>query len=223
VGRYKIRRLMRELPLTARWRCPFVPTTDSLHRLPLADNRLDRRFRWVAPNQAWASDITYVRTERGWLYLAAVMDLHSRKLIGWATSDSMPASLVCEALQMAIDLRKPDKGLIVHSDRGSQYASQMHRDLLQKHGVIQSMSRKGNCWDNAVMERFFLNLKMERLWHRRYANHLEAIKDINHYIVSFHNYNLLIFIYFICDCLILFSKVSNTRAFFGVKWGRWLA
>jgi len=104
---------------------------------------------------------------------------------------------------MAIDLRKPGKGLIVHSDRGSQYASQMHRDLLEKHGFIQSMSGKGNGWDNAVMERFFLNLKMERLWHRRYANPLEATQDISHYIVSFHNFNLLIFIYFIRDCLIL--------------------
>jgi len=155
VGRYKIRQLMRTLALTARWRRPFIHTTDSQHGLPLADNLLDRRFQWTAPNQAWVSDITYVRTECGWLYLAAVMDLHSRKIIGWATSDSMPASLVCEALQMAIDLRKPNKGLIVHSDRGSQYASHLHRDLLKKHGFIQSMSRKGNCWDNAVMERFF--------------------------------------------------------------------
>jgi len=100
-------------------------------------------------------DITYVRTDRGWLYLAAVLDLHSRKIVGGATANSMPASLVGEALQMAIDLRKPAPGLIVHSDRGSQYASQRQRDLLEKHGFIQSMSRKGNGWDNAVMERFF--------------------------------------------------------------------
>ena len=115
------------------------------------------------------------------------MDLYSRKVVGWAMAPTMPAELACTALQMAVVLRRPNPGLIVHSDRGSQYASQAHRDLLSRHGLIASMSRKGNCWDNAVMERFFLNLKMERVWQRDYANHGEAIADVTDYIVGFYN------------------------------------
>ena len=115
------------------------------------------------------------------------MDLYSRKVVGWAMAPTMPAELACTALQMAMVLRRPKPGLIVHSDRGSQYASQVHRDLLSRHGLIASMSRKGNCWDNAVMERFFLNLKMERVWQRDYANHGEAIADVTDYIVGFYN------------------------------------
>jgi len=129
----------------------------------------------------------YVRTATGWLYLAAVLDLYSRKVVGWATADSMPSELVCNALSMAITLRQPKPGLLVHTDQGSQYASHAHRNLLARHGMIASMSRKGNCWDNAVMERFFLNLKMERLWQRSYANQLEARADINQYSVGFYN------------------------------------
>ncbi len=187
VGRYRVRRLMREQGLRARWRRKFIHTTDSRHALPIADNVLNRQFHPSAPNQAWTSDITYVRTRRGWLYLAAVMDLFSRKIIGWAMAPTMPAELVCHALQMAIASRSPKPGLIVHSDRGSQYASDAHRALLARHQLVASMSRKGNCWDNAVMERFFLNLKMERVWQRDYANHGEAILDITDYVVTFYN------------------------------------
>lgn len=187
VGRYRVRRLMKRQGLKARWKRKFVHTTDSRHDLPVAANLLDRRFNPSAPDQAWVADITYVRTERGWLYLAAVLDLYSRKIVGWAMAPNMPAELVCTALQMAIALRQPKPGLIVHTDRGSQYASQTHRDLLARHGLVASMSRKGNCWDNAVMERFFLNLKMERVWQRSYANPNEAIADISHYIVGFYN------------------------------------
>ena len=129
----------------------------------------------------------YIRTRRGWLYLAAIMDLYSRKIVGWAMAPSMPAELVCSALQMAIAQRQPPAGLIVHSDRGSQYASEAHQALLARHGLHSSMSRKGNCWDNAVMERFFLSLKMERVWQRDYANPEEAVKDITDYIVGFYN------------------------------------
>lgn len=186
-GRHRVRRLMKEQGLQARWKRKFVHTTDSRHDLPVAANVLDRQFNPAAPNQAWAADITYIRTDRGWLYLAAVLDLYSRKVVGWAMAPNMPAELVCTALQMAIALRQPQPGLIVHTDRGSQYASQAHRDLLNRYGLVASMSRKGNCWDNAVMERFFLNLKMERVWQRRYANPTEAIDDINHYIVGFYN------------------------------------
>jgi putative transposase len=187
VGRHRVRRLMKQQGLKARWRRKFAHTTDSRHDLPVAANVLDRRFNPDAPDRAWVADITYIRTGRGWLYLAAVLDLYSRKVVGWATAPNMAAELVCKALRMAIVLRKPAPGLIVHTDRGSQYASQAHRDLLERHGLVASMSRKANCWDNAVMERFFLNLKMERVWQTEYANHGEAIADINQYIVGFYN------------------------------------
>ncbi len=187
VGRHRVRTLMRRNGLRAVWKRKFVHTTDSHHALPVADNVLDRQFTPAAKNVAWVSDITYIRTRSGWLYLAAVMDLFSRKVVGWSMAPSMPAELVCAALQMAITQRQPPAGLIVHSDRGSQYASDAHRALLARHGLRPSMSRKGNCWDNAVMERFFLNLKMERVRQRDYANHAEAVRDITDYIVGFYN------------------------------------
>ena len=187
VGRHRARTLMREHALRPRWRRKFVHTTDSRHGLPVAANVLDRKFDPVAPNRAWVSDLTYIRTRSGWLYLAAVLDLYSRKIVGWAMAPSMPAQLVCEALNMAILGRRPAPGLIVHSDQGSQYASGEHAALLARHGLVASMSRKGNCWDNAVMERFFLNLKMERVWQRDYANHTEAMTDIADYIAGFYN------------------------------------
>jgi len=187
IGRYRVRRLMRQHGLCARWRRKFVHTTNSRHGLPVADNVLQRQFRPATVDQVWVADITYVRTRAGWLYLATVMDLYSRKIVGWAMAPHMQAVLVCEALGNAIAARRPKPGLVVHTDRGSQYASESHRALLARHGLIASMSRKGNCWDNAVMERFFLNLKMERVWQRDYANHAEAIRDINDYIVNFYN------------------------------------
>lgn len=187
IGRYRVRSLMRAHQLKPVWKRKFVHTTDSKHNLPIFDNVLDRQFTPAAANQAWVADITYIRTRSGWLYLAAVLDLYSRKVVGWAMAPTMPAELVCTALQMAICQRQPGPGLIVHSDRGSQYASQDYRNLLGRHGLIGSMSRKGNCWDNAVMERFFLNLKMERVWQRDYANHQEAINDVTDYIVGFYN------------------------------------
>jgi len=187
IGRHRVRTLMRKHALKPVWKRKFTATTDSRHHLPVYDNVLDRGFKPAQPNQAWVSDITYIRTRSGWLYLAAVLDLHSRKLVGWAMAPTMPAELVCAALQMAICQRAPEPGLVVHSDRGSQYASDEYRKLLVKHGLVGSMSRKGNCWDNAVMERFFLSLKMERVWQRDYANHPEAINDITDYIVNFYN------------------------------------
>jgi putative transposase len=187
IGRHKVRTLMRLNGLRPVWRRKFVHTTDSKHGLAVSCNVLNREFEKELPNQAWVCDITYIRTRSGWLYLAAVLDLHSRKIVGWAMSPSMPAGLVCAALQMAIVQRNPATGLIVHSDRGTQYASAEHQALLSKHGFVGSMSRKGNCWDNAVMERFFLNLKMERVWQQDYANHAEATNDIADYIVGFYN------------------------------------
>lgn len=187
VGRHKVRTLMRQHGLAARWRRKFVHTTDSRHPLPVADNVLDRQFAPSEPNRAWAGDITYIRTASGWLYLAVVIDLFSRKIVGWATASHMQASLVCEAVSLAIGSRQPARGLLMHSDRGSQYASEAHTGLLAAHGLVPSMSRKGNCWDNAVTERFFLNLKMERVWRKQYANHAEATQDIADYIVNFYN------------------------------------
>ncbi len=187
VGRFKVIRLMRESNLKPVWKRKFVNTTNSKHDLPVAENILNRQFNPAKPNHSWTSDITYIRTRSSWLYLAVVMDLYSRKIIGWAMSATMHTELVSLALLMAIGQRQPAAGLILHSDRGSQYASHEYQGLLKQHGIICSMSRKGNCWDNAVMERFFLNLKMERVWQRDYANHLEAVKDITGYIVEFYN------------------------------------
>mgnify|MGYP001191784137 CR=1 FL=1 len=187
IGRFRVRRMMREAGIKPVWKRKFVHTTNSQHHDPIAPNVLNRQFDPPAPNQAWATDITYVRTRSGWLYLAIVLDLYSRKLIGWASSNAMPAELVCRALRIAIQQRAPQPGLIVHSDRGSQYASKEYQALLQRHQFVCSMSRLGNCWDNAVAERFFLNLKMERVWQRDYANHAEAKGDIADYIVNFYN------------------------------------
>lgn len=187
IGRHRVRSLMKELQLKPIWKPKFVHTTDSNHNLPVYENVLDRQFEQAEANRAWVSDITYIRTLSGWLYLAVVLDLYSRKVVGWAMAPNMPAELVCTALQIAIAQRRPPPGLIVHSDRGSQYASHEYRDLLARQGFQGSMSRKGNCWDNAVMERFFLNLKMERVWRRQYANPTEAIRDVTDYIVNFYN------------------------------------
>lgn len=197
IGRYKVRRLMRQAGIVPVWKRKFVQTTNSKHDLPVAENLLNRQFNPKEPNNAWVSDITYIRTRTGWLYLAVVMDLYSRRVVGWATSYMMQTELVCRALRMALGARQPAPGLILHSDRGSQYASHEYQQLLQQHGLVCSMSRKGNCWDNAVMERFFLNLKMERVWQRDYANQLEAAKDVTEYIVGFYN------------CLRLHSKLGN--------------
>ncbi len=187
LGRYKVLRLMRQHGLRPVWKRKFIHTTDSKHELPVAKNVLNRQFEVAEPNRAWTSDITYIRTGSGWLYLAVVMDLFSRRIIGWALAPHMRTSLVSRALNMALQQRKPTAGLVLHSDRGSQYASHEYQALLQKHGLVCSMSRKGNCWDNAVMERFFLNLKMERVWQRNYANHGEAQQDVVGYIVGFYN------------------------------------
>ena len=187
IGIYRLRRLMRHHGLRSSWKRKFVHTTDSKHELPISPNVLARQFNPTRPNQAWVADITYIRTRSGWLYLAVVLDLFARKVVGWAMASDMQATLVCRALQLAIAQRQPAPGLIVHSDRGSQYASAAHQAVLDKHGLIGSMSRKGNCWDNAVMERFFLNLKMERIWQRDYANQAEATTDIADYIVGFYN------------------------------------
>jgi len=187
IGRYKVRRLMRQGQCRPVWKRKFIHTTDSKHTMPVADNILNRQFDVALPDQAWVSDITSIRTGQGWLYLAAVMDLYSRKIVGWACAATMQTNLISSALLMAIQIRQPALGLVLHSDRGSQYASGEYQTLLNQHGIVCSMSRRANCWDNAVMERFFLNLKMERVWQRQYANQAEAQRDITDYIVGFYN------------------------------------
>ena len=187
VGRYRARTLIREQGLRPVWRRRFVITTQRDERATVADNHLDRQFAPAGPDQAWASDITYIPTATGWSYLAVILDLYSRKVVGWALDRQMPASLVCNALGMALAQRQPPPGLLLHSDQGCQYTSDAWQRLLAAHGVRASMSRRGNCWDNAVVERFFLSLKMERVWQRRYANHGEARRDIANYIVGFYN------------------------------------
>ena len=164
--------------LRARWLRKFVHTTDSRHALPVAANVLARQFNSETPHRAWVCDITCVRTRSGWLYLAVVLDLFSRRGVGWAMAPSMSTQLVCAALGMAITSRQPLPGLLVHSDRGSQYASQEHTALLARHGLVCSMSRKGNCWDIAVME---------RIWQKDYANHAEASTNVADYIVNFYS------------------------------------
>jgi transposase InsO family protein len=187
VSRRRIGRLMREAGLACKTKRRFKATTDSKHNRPVAANHLNRQFTVPKPNQVYAGDITYIDTQEGWLYLAVVIDLFSRRVVGWSMARHMRASLVNDALVMAIWKRKPDKGLLWHSDRGSQYASDSHRKLLKHFGIRQSMSRKGNCWDNSVSESFFHTLKTELTHHQTYASREEAKKDIFEYIEVFYN------------------------------------
>jgi len=187
VGRKRVARLMREEGITGDAPKPFRRTTDSKHSMNVADNILDRKFEASAPDQAWATDITYVRTWQGWLYLAVVIDLFSRKVVGWSMATHMRTSLVLGALQMALGRRLPRPGMLHHSDRGSQYASQDYRDALEKHHIVCSMSRKGNCWDNAVVESFFGTLKQELLYRRPWPSPKMARGAIAEYIEVFYN------------------------------------
>lgn len=164
-----------------------VRTTDSCHKHPVAPNVLDRDFAAPAPDRKWAADITYVPTGQGWLYLAAVIDLCSRKVVGWAMADHLRAELCTEALDMALKRRRPDEGLIHHSDRGVQYACGDYRDLLRSQGIECSMSRRGDCYDNAVMESFFKTLKVELVYHERYETREQARRSIFEYLEVFYN------------------------------------
>lgn len=162
-------------------------TTDSGHALPIAPNLLARQFDVWAPDQAWVGDISYVATQEGWLYLAAILDLGSRRVVGWSLGDRMSSDLVCNALKTAYWQRKPAPGLIMHTDRGSQYASLAHRTLLDDYGMVASMSRRANVWDNAVMESFFKTLKVERIYQVRYQTRAQARLDIVNWIEGFYN------------------------------------
>lgn len=187
VGRRKARSLMREAGVRARYRKKYKVTTNSQHKQPVFENVLKRAFTVAEPDQAYVSDITYIWTQEGWLYLAVYIDLFSRRVVGWSMGSRMKARLVTDALQMALWQRRPAAGLIVHSDRGSQYASNTYRGLLTAHGFVGSMSRKGDCWDNAVAESFFASLKKERVQWTYYQTRAEAQQDILDYIAMFYN------------------------------------
>jgi putative transposase len=173
-GRRRMGRLMQAAGLACKTKRKFKVTTDSKRNLPVADNLLDRQFSAQEPNQAYVGDITYLHTQEGWSYLAVVIDLYSRQVVGWSMAEHMRTSLVNNALLMAIWKRKPPKGLLWHSDRGSQYAAKSHRKLLKQFGIEQSMSRLGNCWDNAVAESFFHSLKTEMIHHQTFHSREEA-------------------------------------------------
>jgi transposase InsO family protein len=187
VSRKRVARLMAELGLESVRKRPYKATTDSKHDLPIAENILDRKFEVDAPNVAWVTDITYVWTAEGWLYLAAILDLFSRRVVGFAMSERIDRALVLDALRAAVGRRAPNLGLVHHSDRGSQYASNDYQDALENLGVVCSMSRKGNCWDNAVAESFFATLKTELVYTRRFATRAEARESIFDFIEVFYN------------------------------------
>jgi putative transposase len=186
IGRYKVRRLMQDLNLVARYPKRFKVTTDSRHSESISPNSLDRQFTVSQPNQVWTTDITYVWSLQGWLYVAVVIDLFSRQVVGWAMDNHMKTSLCVKALQMAFWRRKPAQGLLHHSDRGSQYASKEYREHLAIMGMEQSMSRKGNCWDNSPTERFFRSLKYEQLHYEKFRTVAEAKLSIIDYL-AFYN------------------------------------
>jgi transposase InsO family protein len=183
----RVERLMRENNIRARHKRRYKATTDSKHTLPIAANLLDRQFSPAAPNQVWTSDITYLWTDEGWLYLAIVIDLFNREVVGWSLKPRMTTDLVIDALTMAWFRRKPAAGLIHHSDRGSQYASHCFQKRLSMYGMICSMSRKGNCWDNAPTESWFNSFKNERIHGVRYATHAEMKAVSFEYIEVFYN------------------------------------
>jgi putative transposase len=188
VGRKRVARLMRENALVARARRRFRTTTDSKHTFPIAPNVLERDFTAHAPDQAWVTDITFLWTNQGWLYLAAILDLFSRRVVGWATSQNVDRHLALAALDMALVQRRPAAGLVHHSDRGSTYASTDYREALESRGIECSMSRKGDCWDNAVAESFFATLKREMENGDGLESREVATLSIREYIDGFYNF-----------------------------------
>ena len=186
-SRKRVARLMRTHDLRARRRRKFRRTTDSNHKLPVAENLLDRQFTAKRPDQVWVGDITYIPTLEGWLYLAVLLDLHSRRVVGWSMRENLQRQLCLDALEMAIEARRPEPGLMHHSDRGSQYASGDYQDRLKDNAIVCSMSRKGECWDNAVAESFFSTLKTELVEEENYATRDEARRSIFDYLEVFYN------------------------------------
>lgn len=187
VGISRIKRIKRKLGIYCKQKKKFKVTTDSKHTLPLAENVLNRQFKTTSPNKVWVSDITYIPTEEGWLYLAGHKDIFTGEVVGYAMGDRITGQLVSQSLFRAVAAKRPGNGLIHHSDRGSQYCSYDYSKLLKQFGMKPSMSRKGNCYDNAPMESFWGTLKSELVYHRRYRNRQEAIQEISEYIEVFYN------------------------------------
>ena len=187
ISRKRVAKLMKKAGLAPKTKRKFKVTTESNHKLYIAPNLLQRQFYVAKPNRVWAGDITYIPTRNGWLYLATVRDLYSRKIVGWSMGTSMTATLVKDAMLMALWRRKPGKGLIWHTDRGSQYCSKSHRSILKDHGILQSVSRKGNCWDNATSESFFSTLKKELVEMTDFTDQKQAASAIFEYIEVFYN------------------------------------
>ncbi len=190
VGKERVRKLMKGHGIKARGKRKFVATTDSKHSLPIAPNLLNRNFTPEAPDQVWTSDITYIATDEGWLFLTAVIDLFSRQVVGWSMSAHMETSAVTDALRMAWFRRRPQPGLIFHSDRGSQYCSHDFQDALRGYKMKSSMSRKGNCWDNAPTESLWGRLKVGRLYGKRFATRRDAMDEVIDWL-TFYNYKRL--------------------------------
>lgn len=187
VGVHRIKRIRRKLNLRCKQKRKFKATTNSRHKLPVAENLLEQKFQVSAPNRVWVSDITYIPTDEGWLYLAGHKDLFSGKIVGYAMGERITSALVGQSLFCAVGTYKPGPGLIHHSDRGIQYCAHDYRGLLTQFRMTTSMSRKGNCYDNAPMESFWGTLKNELVHHRRYATRQEAIREITEYIEVFYN------------------------------------
>lgn len=190
-GRRQVAQSLRRQGLRAKAARKYKATTNSNHTLPVAENLLQQNFTAQRPNQVWVGDMTYIGTDEGWLYLAVVLDLYSRRVVGWSMGERMPASLVCDALRMALFQRKMPRGVIVHTDRGSQYCSHEHRTLLDEHGLIASMSAKGNCYDNAAMESWNHSLKVEAIHGERFATRDAAKAHVFEYIEVDYNRNRL--------------------------------
>lgn len=178
VGKLRVQKLMQRHGIKAKGKRKFVVTTDSKHDLPIAPNLLERDFTAQKPNQVWTTDITYIATDEGWLYLVVMLDLYSRQVVGWSMQEHMQASLVIDALRMAYFRRRPAPGLIVHSDRGSQYCGHDFQNALKGYEMLSSMSRKGDCWDNAPTESLWGHLKVARLHGRRFATRREAMDEV---------------------------------------------
>ena len=187
VGIYRIRRIRKKLGIRCRQKRRFKATTDSRHNLPVVGNLLGQEFKVYRPNAVWVSDITYVPTEEGWLYLAGHKDLFTGEIVGYATGERMTRNLVSQSLLRALSTKRPAGGVLHHSDRGSQYCSQEYRSLLDRFGLRASMSGTGNCFDNAPMESFWGTLKQELVHHRHYGSRREAVQDITEYIEIFYN------------------------------------